>query len=74
MQMREEEFEGDLEAYLNQLDEINNHQEQEDNIQNQVLCTNCFKDNLVFNEKSKTKCNKCGQSFILTGPNEVRFE
>ena len=74
MQMREEDFDGDLEDYLQELDERNHHQEQEDNIQDDILCPNCFKDNLVFGDKSVTQCVKCGQNFVLIGPNQVKFE
>ena len=74
MQMREEEFEGNVEEYTNQLDELNHQEEEEQKIENNVLCPNCFKADLVFDKKSDSDCTKCGQSFILIGPNQVRFK
>jgi len=68
MQMREAEFNGPLEEFIN-LQKEEALTEPVD-----ILCPNCLTDKLVQTENNEMNCTTCGYDFILIDRNTVRFK
>lgn len=39
-----------------------------------ILCPNCFKGKLLQENEKSCYCDRCGQGFIKTGENTVKFK
>tara|TARA_B100001758_G_C18416982_1_gene620974 strand:+ start:3958 stop:4188 length:231 start_codon:yes stop_codon:yes gene_type:complete len=68
MQMREAEFNGPLEEFIN-LQKEEALTEPVD-----ILCPNCLTDKLVQTKNNEMNCTTCGYDFILIDRNTVRFK
>ena len=68
MEMREAEFDGTLEEFIN-LQKEEALTEPVD-----ILCPNCLTDKLVETENNEMNCATCGYDFIKIDRNTVRFK